>query len=1435
MVDIDFQHIVPRSGSKPEAFEALCCQLAPYSLPKDILVTRLYGAGGDGGIECFADLPDGRVGWQAKYVFDIKSLLAQATISLATAQKIHTTLSRYVVCFPFDLTGPTGRRGQSSQEKLDKWRTIQEKKAAAEGRSLEIEAWPASKLLELLLQHDSSGGIREYFFNQNILTKEWFSEHLKLVTTSSNPRYTPELNVNTNLWKWFAAFGRTAVWSDELINKLQTCRKVLKDLTYALGRSDSDPLSPAWPEDYLGDTQTLADDINGLLSKCTRLPTITDRETYKQYVSDLNGLLSRLISLESKLMADFDVKHGQGKADSPGFRQFMAEYQASFPTANLDTTRDVIDALRGLFDWLSSPACSLAYETVFVLSGVAGSGKTHGVCDAANRRFSEGLLTCVTFGHEFRGEPVPWTRLSEALGLPATLGMNALLDAMNAAGETSGSPLMLFIDAINETRPYQYWHDRLSAFSQSIQCRPYLRLCITCRTSYLAFCLPDGHSLTIVEHIGFSGIERYACQAFFQYFKLDPPIAPILQPELANPLYLRLVCETLRSRGLRRLPTGWHGIAPTIRAFLEEKERQFSTEYSTSPGSDIVGGCLTAISRVIAESGNAALALSKAQQIISAARPQASTIPVLDWLIRADLLMEDAPVNTDLLCNEGVVRPAFERLGDFLIAAEMLEKCKQGGIVASCQPGGMLHALLKDSSALSQNSGVLAAISILIPEQHDGMELPDFVDDISIHNELVRITVRSFPSRDQSSFSRASESLTSQALALQDFSYDAMDAILSISWQQSTIDAFWLDMLLKQKPLARRDAYWCAYLHDRFESNGIVRRLIDAAFELPLDRMEHEVAERWATVLLWFTAAADRRVKDMATRAVIAILVGKQDVLPRVLQRMIVCDDDEVRERALLTSYGALIILRDTVVIIRVTFLLQEAFRHEPEAFDNALIRDLIRCITELAQVLNILPNSCDPKLTMQPITSIWPLELPSEDQVVPWGELLHFTPNEMFSDFYKYSMYCLRHWEHAFPKEKMGKWIIQRIARDFGYKDSECDRYDSYMLRKYGGGRSKPTWAERIGKKYLWIGMYQLASRLYDHIERKQDSWEPKPLHSPLILLEERKLDPTLHPRVSVERQADAWWITASADLDSTGSLSDEGWVKSQENIPSLDNLLSIIEYDKQKLRLLVSYPSWGHRDEEAGLDALPYRHLQLNIESYLVQKRDFHIAYKCLHHRNFRGRWMPNGATWLYGFVGEYPWATPFNTESEEWNGRGGGDSKLPVVFQPSWNQIVAEWEYDASIPRYFHIFVPERTFFSPGDLWWDGKDGFCYINGRTIFRDPSVMELGPEALLADADDLLERLEKLGLRLIWTILGEKLILGGRLDNSSPRRTFSQVAYLEEDGSVQIGAPVFYDDYDQDRGPLQRNSRRSGRNGLSKRKKGPKTGSNRRRLRLRG
>ena len=184
------------------------------------------------------------------------------------------------------------------------------------------------------------------------------------------------------------------------------------------------------------------------------------------------------------------------------------------------------------------------------------------------------------------------------------------------------------------------------------------------------------------------------------------------------------------------------------------------------------------------------------------------------------------------------------------------------------------------------------------------------------------------------------------------------------------------------------------------------------------------------------------------------------------------------------------------------------------------------------------------------------------------------------------------------------------------------------------------------------------------------------------------------------------------------------------------------------------------------------------------------------------FFGQWLPNGVDLPYGFAGEYPWATPFKTESDSWYGSEDLVDGIAWKLEPCWNHLVVEWEYDSSLAKSHHMAVPARLFFSSDDLWWDGKDGYRVLEGRTVFRDPSLTEGGPTSLMVDADELNLRLNDMKLGIIWTLLGEKWIVGGRHGTRSPRRTFSQVACLTRDGSAEVGELTFFDDYDASTGP---------------------------------
>ena len=347
-MDIDFKAIVPMpAGGQHAAFEELCCQLA-RCIEGARKFVRLQGDGGDGGIECYAESPAGMRGWQAKYVFDMSRLLKQASKSFRRALENYPDLTTFILCFPFDPTGRT-RRGKGGDQKLADWKRSELSHAKDVGRGdVEIEFWPASDLCDRIIKYDVSGGKRHFFFGERILTNQWFEDHLAEARAIAGPRYTPQLNVATDMETWFAAFGRTRAWSNALLARLRALQKELDHLRVSNADTGTraennavDSLDDPSPSDSKRRVAASAATIKKAVATLQQTEDLDNRREYVELRESLQSAADDLRSIAKELALDINRRHGEGTADSPGFRQYMAERMGSLPAANLDSTRSV--------------------------------------------------------------------------------------------------------------------------------------------------------------------------------------------------------------------------------------------------------------------------------------------------------------------------------------------------------------------------------------------------------------------------------------------------------------------------------------------------------------------------------------------------------------------------------------------------------------------------------------------------------------------------------------------------------------------------------------------------------------------------------------------------------------------------------------------------------------------------------------------------------------------------------------------------------------------------------------------------------------------------------------------------------------------------------------------------------------------------------------
>jgi len=538
-------------------------------------------------------------------------LRVTAFFGLIKAVQNHPELTRYIFCFPFNPTGPTSgdRRGTSQTEKLENWKGKKIKELSSEGITIDIEFWHESLLRDYLIDVDRNGGLRRYWFDASIMTDEWLNKRLEEARSQAGKRYSPKLSVDVPAFGALESFACSGSWVERVIKFLDMLRHDAESWNRYMGNNDK------VHENFRDNIRKISDELYKL---CKEIETMLDTEQpfdYKGVRETLNDLISLTKNVENDFFREFCDTHGE-KSDTPGFRQFHAEYMCDFPAGRLDTSRDLLKCLEKIAVWLESQEIILPNSQKMLLRGPAGVGKTHAIIDHALHLSKKGQISIVFFGEDFTaGEP--WEIMSSKLGLAGNISRDELWGMINAAAEATGKHALVYIDAINESKDRQKWKQSwLPTLHQQLKHFPWIKICISCRDTYLHEVIDDGDEWPEYEHNGFIGREFEAIRQFFEFYELQPPATPLLQKEFANPLFLHLVCQGLKDAGVDSVPLGSLGFTAVLRLLIEEKNKNAAKASRYDPRDNKVHQALKALAEQMASDNNRSLPLERAKAIV---------------------------------------------------------------------------------------------------------------------------------------------------------------------------------------------------------------------------------------------------------------------------------------------------------------------------------------------------------------------------------------------------------------------------------------------------------------------------------------------------------------------------------------------------------------------------------------------------------------------------------------------------------------------------------------------------------------------------------------------------------------------------------------------------------------------------------------------------
>ena len=518
-----------------------------------------------------------------------------------------------------------------------------------------------------------------------------------------------------------------------------------------------------------------------------------------------------------------------------------------------------------------------------------------------------------------------------------------------------------------------------------------------------------------------------------------------------------MVCRSLQTLERTTLPPGMQGITAVIDLFLDANNKCIAEEIDYDPLENRVREAVGALVALMAERGTRVLTWQDAKDRVDALYPATTrSLSLFDQLARTDMLAIVSGEPIEFGEPERFVRFSFERVADHLLASHLLDGVEPDGVASALAPGGPIGFAVASDDEARANLGLLEALAVQLPETF-GVELTQAVEAVTRDEILLPVTLEALVWRHPTS-------IEDEAIGLVRSGFSSSFELLSVTLESllalatrpdHPLNADYLHRLWLSLPLADRDGPWCMYCHRSYEEEKVVHRMIDWALRDELAGLGEETMRLWATTLAWFCAAADRRVRDRATKALVRLFLAEPAVIPPSIQRFSKVDDEYVVERVLAAAYGAVLRAGDAAVTQPVAEAVWRSFFVTGSLPLNALIRDHARLILETALEASVLPADARVGEFRPPYESPWPIEYPSEEEVAPLKErddLPYLELNELGSDFASYQI--RPRVVEAFEQDTQAvyRWFLQQVVK-MGYPGHGklCARYDADMQGRYG------------------------------------------------------------------------------------------------------------------------------------------------------------------------------------------------------------------------------------------------------------------------------------------------------------------------------------------------------------------------------------------------
>ena len=561
-----------------KAFEILCNQLFE-NWCKEQYTSELAsfhvvnGAGGDGGVESYAVLSDGKIiGLQAKWFPDsiTSNQMGQIKNSINTALKMRPQITRYIVCVPRDLASLTGK-GDNTEDK--RWEDMKSE-VLKDYPDLILDLWNETRLTQEL-QRDCSAGILKFWFERAEISEESVRFSFEKSKNSwLSTKYVPELNTFGTIHN----FVCTYLGDVDQRKKLNELFASMSDLCNEFYTA-SDEIIDVCGEN---DPQLVA-----LLNESKSQIQFMQREVQKIQSWLENESVFGLSFEVDAFWVDFDAIEAQLK-ESKEERSHYFHFSAVIKILRLlgkIRIQPILNQIKRAKDWRS-----------LVFLGEPGTGKTHGVAAEAERLLNDGYHIPILIQARDISSTDTWKdMLISNLGLAnswseeeiwqglSSLANRKKVHVLDSSDQVSVLPkIIVIVDGVDESSLHDKWTERVQETSAIIQSYPSIRFCFMSRP-YVFKGKNTGGRIVNIDVNG--DVPTYKLfDSYVKAYDVDVSGAGWVKYALTTPWALKLFCELNKGKKIN-----YHsGADVSIAALLKEKIRMLESEYCKQDSSATV-------------------------------------------------------------------------------------------------------------------------------------------------------------------------------------------------------------------------------------------------------------------------------------------------------------------------------------------------------------------------------------------------------------------------------------------------------------------------------------------------------------------------------------------------------------------------------------------------------------------------------------------------------------------------------------------------------------------------------------------------------------------------------------------------------------------------------------------------------------------------------